>query len=922
MATWASGSGFFITLSKTYTDGLAYVIASVGEGISFLILALFLIPRMGEFLGKISIAEAMGELYGKHVRVITAVAGTIGSAGLVAAQFKVFGSIFAYFLYIPKEPAIIIAGMIVIIYSAFGGIRAVTFTDVLQFFTFGFILPLVGFIIWNQFYHNGLTLEHSFADSKFNLNDLFNSTDPRFFSMITMFIYFAIPTFSAPAFQRIAIGSSIAQVKKAFLIAGLFLVIIKLLIAWIPFLLYSIDSSIKPDRLLAYVIDHYSYTGLKGLIVVAVIAFAMSTADSRINSASVLFTNDIYRVFNFKWKSDIFISRLFAFILGMGSIVLSLFKTDILDVIVFANSFYYPIVTPPFIMTVLGFRSSTKSVLIGISAGFIINILWQTGVIVTPLWKLLPSDLASVSKDMVGVLLCMLSNLIFLVSSHYLLAQKGGWVGIKDRTYLDERKIIQIENRANLRNSILNFNFNRFLNKIAPNNDLTYTMLGIYFIICTFTTMYSTQVELSGNNSKMILLIYQIMMVTGTVIALYPLWPLSINPKIKERIIKIIWPIATFYMLVFFSTFFVMVSKFGMLQVAVYAVNLMIVALFFGWRLGIITIATGFYLGIKFYHYNFPTLDLSHGFSSPEFILMYVLLLIGTTLIIFLKPKQEYIEATEHRVDILAHEKVYLEYEVSNLNEKVCDLDEKVVHYTQRVADQAIEIERLGATAQKILNNVNHELRLPVGNVMNFAEMLSEGLGKYTKKQLKELSDEVFKNSNRLSTMILNMLDLAMLDAKKIALDKKTINLSELVEDRVSQCSKIYLQGKDIRFQLKVEPNILIDLDANYIRQTVDNLIINAINYSNNGIIKVSILRNGPNSVELIVQDEGIGIPETQLYDIFTPFKMGAHTESKAEGRGVGLALCKSAIDAHGGSITVTSEGGRGAMFRVIFNLV
>ena len=68
------------------------------------------------------------------------------------------------------------------------------------------------------------------------------------------------------------------------------------------------------------------------------------------------------------------------------------------------------------------------------------------------------------------------------------------------------------------------------------------------------------------------------------------------------------------------------------------------------------------------------------------------------------------------------------------------------------------EIERLGATAQRILNNVNHGLRLPVGNVRNFAEMLNDGLGKFNEQQLKSLSDEVYKNSNRLSSMIMNML--------------------------------------------------------------------------------------------------------------------------------------------------------------------
>ena len=96
---------------------------------------------------------------------------------------------------------------------------------------------------------------------------------------------------------------------------------------------------------------------------------------------------------------------------------------------------------------------------------------------------------------------------------------------------------------------------------------------------------------------------------------------------------------------------------------------------------------------------------------------------------------------------------------LGGLETEVTDLNEKVFHHTERIADQEKEIEGLGATAQKILNNVNHELRLPVGNVMNFVEMLEDDLGKFNEKQLQMLTEEVYKNSNRLSTMILNMLD-------------------------------------------------------------------------------------------------------------------------------------------------------------------
>ena len=260
VATYASGSGFFITLSETYSNGFYILLASSAIGLSFVLLSFTFIPRMAEFLGKTSIAEAMGDLYGQKVRFITAIAGSIGASGMIAIQFKIFGNMFAYFLHIPSYIAIIIAGIIATIYSAFGGIRAVTFTDILQFFAFGIIIPLVGFIIWNQFYYQDFTLAQAVSDPKFNIFTILNFHNPELFGLFVMFTYFAIPTFNAPIFQRIAMGSNIAQVKKAFMIAGLLLILIQIITAWIPFLLHIIDPSIPSADLLGYIVDNYSYS--------------------------------------------------------------------------------------------------------------------------------------------------------------------------------------------------------------------------------------------------------------------------------------------------------------------------------------------------------------------------------------------------------------------------------------------------------------------------------------------------------------------------------------------------------------------------------------------------------------------------------------------------------------------------------------
>jgi signal transduction histidine kinase len=314
-------------------------------------------------------------------------------------------------------------------------------------------------------------------------------------------------------------------------------------------------------------------------------------------------------------------------------------------------------------------------------------------------------------------------------------------------------------------------------------------------------------------------------------------------------------------------------------------------------------IFTGMAVSLFSYKY-YAGLDSIFVFLSNEsFIVIIALVLVLISIISLLKPQEE--------------EREFNRKKIITLETEVTDLNEKVTHYTERISDQSQEIERLGATAQRILNNVNHELRLPVGNVMNFAEMLNDGLGKLNENQLKMLSDEVYKNSNRLSSMIMNMLDLATLEAKKIELNKSTINFGELVHDRVQLCRKMYLENKNIDFKMSIEKDLLIKIDPNYMRQTVDNLVINAINFSTEGVIRISALRKGK-FVEFVIEDDGIGIPREELYDIFTPFKMGSNTQSKAEGRGVGLALCKAALEAHGGSITVESKGGKGVRFRFL----
>lgn len=916
VATYASGSGFFIMLSKTYSDGFYFMFASLGMSVSLFITSFILLPRMGEFLGKVSIAEAMGDLYGTKVQLITAITGSIGSAGLIAMQFKVFGNVISYFVGIPSTTAIIVSGVIATIYSAFGGIRAVTFTDILQGFTFGVIIPLIGFAIWNQFYYEGYSLTTSMTDPKFDLNLLFDSSNSGFWSFIFLFIYFCTPSLLAPIFQRISMGSSIKQIKNAFIISAIIFIVMQVAIAWIPFLIYVINPDIQPDDLLGYIVDTFSFSGLKGLIIITIIAFSMSTADSYINSSSTLFSHDIYGLFFKDKKNELFVAKLFACILGFITIILSLLETDLLGIIVFANSFYLPLVIPPFLFAILGFRSSSKSVLIGMYAALIITILW----------KFLPSGFLSFSQNIIGYLFAMFCNTLFLFSSHYILRQSGGWVGIKDTTYLEKQKLTRQQRITKSYKWVNDFTIRSFCQKIAPQSDITYTTLGIYFIVCTITTMYSTQVELLGANAQLIKIIYPSMLITGSTMAMYQIWPLSVSYNIKKIIIETWYPIAIFYMLIFFSCFFVLVSKFAMLQILLFAINLMIAALLLGWRLALPAIVIGFYLSIQFYQHFFNGARFIVQLGSPEFILIYAVLFLGSVVIFFLKPKEDEDERKVTQIRYLEREVDYTQRELDNitqgfdflenqLKQKEGNLKEKEAYLRNKLKIRNTEISKLINMKDEFLRNITHESNAPMTGIISMSEVLYSCYDKLDDKLIKRTIKDIVNSSDRLKNYVNSIVDLSKLSSSQYKLNKEAINLGELAKERTFLYKKVFSDDETKQeFIFNIGDNFIVNCDKYYITQTIDNLISNASNYGRSKSIVIAIKRE-EESISFSINDQGIGIPKTELLSIFAKFSTSSRTSTPSCGRGIGLALCKSVIEAHEGIIKATSSKDKGTTF-------
>ena len=870
VATWIGGDYLFITIAEVYTTGLHYAIGCLGMVVCLFLNAYVFVPKMSEFLGSISVASAMGDLYGKHVRLISAIGGAIASAGFIAVQFKVFGYILNDFLGLSGNYPIFLAASVVTLYSSVGGIRSVTFTDVIQFFTFGVLIPVLGIVIWNDLSSlPTFNLVTAVQHPLFNYEEFLGLSNPKFWSVLLLFLLFSIPDLNPTMFQRVAIGRSVSQVKKAFSISAILLMLILIGMAWIAFLLFNIDPNLNPKDLVQYITNNYAHTGLKSFIMVGVVAMCMSTADSNINASSVLLTHDFCYPLNIKFKSELVLSKIISVLLGVISIYLALLDYDLLPLVFMTQSFYIPIIDVPLILAILGFRSTTKSVLIGMGAGFVSVIVW----------RIYFMDTTGVDSILPGTIV----NLIFFMGSHYLLKQNGGWINKKNNQLSCSNGTIGKHKFHQLVKAITEFDLMVFCKNNSPKRDLTYTSFGIFSTISTISTMYSISNVIDGQNKDTILPFYEIMLVLSVCFTTYPIWPSTIK---KDNIAQIAWSISIFFLLIFCSSFFLMLSNFSHLQFVVFIVNLIVAAILTRWKLLLTMMIVGIYSSIKAYQYYTGIDNIVINMASTSLII-YTFLLAGTAIVIFFRPKQAYEEEIEQKSNYLEH----------------------------KVIDQKKELTKLYEIKNELLRNLEHETRTPITGITSLGQVLWANYDKFNEEQRRNATKDIADSSERLTSLVNNLIDLSKLNNINYQLNKSQVNLSDLVYERLELCKKLYIQDKDqedLWFNLQIDNELTALCDKYYISRTIDNIIVNAIQYCKQGTITIELKSEQNNTIVFSVKDEGIGIPKDELFEVFEPFTVSSKTKTPAGGRGIGLALSKKVIEAHNGQIWAKQNQDKG----------
>ncbi|NIO48722.1 MAG: response regulator [Candidatus Aminicenantes bacterium] len=220
---------------------------------------------------------------------------------------------------------------------------------------------------------------------------------------------------------------------------------------------------------------------------------------------------------------------------------------------------------------------------------------------------------------------------------------------------------------------------------------------------------------------------------------------------------------------------------------------------------------------------------------------------------------------------------------------------------------------------ENFITMVSHQLRSPLVAIQQYFEVILAGMvGKVDKKQ-KEMVLRARERMEGLLNLINDWLDVARLDSGQIIDKLKPLSLKKIIRKLIKEMEPL-AQQNDISLEFKPpSESDLVQGDEETLGQVFSNLITNAIGYNKpNGRVMITIKEN-KDFLATEVQDTGIGISKQHLPFIFDQFYRVSRGESrKIRGTGLGLSIAKKIVDAHGGSIQVSSELGKGSTFTVL----
>lgn len=217
---------------------------------------------------------------------------------------------------------------------------------------------------------------------------------------------------------------------------------------------------------------------------------------------------------------------------------------------------------------------------------------------------------------------------------------------------------------------------------------------------------------------------------------------------------------------------------------------------------------------------------------------------------------------------------------------------------------------------QRLLANISHELKTPLNVVIGFSDVLAGGFaGPLSEEQMKQVG-MIREAGRQLLELVEELLEAHRLESSEPVIAAELVDVASLARSTVEMLAQ-FATAKGLGLCVEAPEHLEVTTDRRLVAQVLRNLISNAVKFTHDGSITVSV-DDADDRFRIVVVDTGVGIPETALPRIFEPFvQVHGSNGEKPEGTGLGLSICRQITEALGGTVAVESRVGAGSIFTV-----
>lgn len=255
--------------------------------------------------------------------------------------------------------------------------------------------------------------------------------------------------------------------------------------------------------------------------------------------------------------------------------------------------------------------------------------------------------------------------------------------------------------------------------------------------------------------------------------------------------------------------------------------------------------------------------------------------------------------------------------EQARLGREVLELNHELNHLSRELALKNDELAKLNVLKNQFLGMAAHDLRKPIGVIQSYAEFLLDEAGDALSAEHRDFLQTIHGTADRMRRVVDDFLDVSLIEAGHFSLDESQVDLGELARNAITLV-KLAAAKRGVQITSTFDESTgAIFVDGAKIEQVLTNLLSNAVEHSPAGGCVTLVTRRLATEVRVQVADTGAGITPAQQLRLFQSFASGqaARKSSGERSIGLGLAIARKIVEAHGGRIFVESELGHGSIF-------